>query len=187
MDCQALRDDLMDVLYGEADDSARRRVVEHQRACSACREELASLRRVRQDLAAWELPPEVAGRSRWPGWLPLAAGLLVAAGGLAAGQMQAASLGKRVARLEAERRAGERAEPTAALVSLDRLVAESEDRQRHRFAADLASLEARYEARRRYDLAQVSAGLSYLEGQTGLQMARTTELMGHVLQAAQQR
>jgi hypothetical protein len=33
----------------------------------------------------------------------------------------------------------------------------------------------------------VSAGFSYLEGRTGLQVARTTELMGHVLQASQKK
>ena len=33
----------------------------------------------------------------------------------------------------------------------------------------------------------MSAGLSYLEGKTGLQDARTTELMGHVLQASQEK
>ena len=34
-------------------------------------------------------------------------------------------------------------------------------------------------------MAQVGAGLSYLEGKTGLQAARTTELMGKVLLASQ--
>jgi glycosyltransferase involved in cell wall biosynthesis len=45
----------------------------------------------------------------------------------------------------------------------------------------------RAEAQRRYDLARVSAGLSYLDGKTGQQVARTTELMGYVLQASQKR
>jgi hypothetical protein len=31
----------------------------------------------------------------------------------------------------------------------------------------------------------MSAGLAYLDGKAGLQAARTTELVGHVLQASQ--
>jgi hypothetical protein len=34
------------------------------------------------------------------------------------------------------------------------------------------------------DLARVAAGLSYLDGQHGQQIARTNELMGYVLGAA---
>jgi hypothetical protein len=40
------------------------------------------------------------------------------------------------------------------------------------------------EAQRRVDLARVAAGLSYLDGRHGQQLARTNELMGYVLEAA---
>ena len=53
MDCDAFRDDLMDVLYGEADPATAHRFHEHQARCAACREEVGSLRRVRRDLARW--------------------------------------------------------------------------------------------------------------------------------------
>ena len=41
--------------------------------------------------------------------------------------------------------------------------------------------------RRRVDMAQVAASLSYLDGRHGEQLARTNELMGYVLQASQKR
>jgi hypothetical protein len=66
-----------------------------------------------------------------------------------------------------------------------RLVRESETRQAAAFSAGLTELQDRTETQRRVDLAQMSAGLSYLEGKTGLQAARTTELMGRVFQASQ--
>ena len=66
-----------------------------------------------------------------------------------------------------------------------RLIKQSETRQAAAFAAGLTELQERSEAQRRVDMAQMGAGLSYLEGKTGLQAARTTELMGKVLQASQ--
>jgi hypothetical protein len=73
------------------------------------------------------------------------------------------------------------------LHQMEQLVRESEARQTLLLNASLASIEARSDAQRRYDLARVSAGLSYLDGKTGEQVARTTELMGYVLQASQQK
>jgi hypothetical protein len=67
------------------------------------------------------------------------------------------------------------------------MIRESEARQGVILGASVAQLRDQTDAQRRYDLAQVGAGLSYLEGKTGLQVARTTELMGHVLQATQKR
>jgi hypothetical protein len=75
----------------------------------------------------------------------------------------------------------------ATLARVARLIEDSEARQAVLVGASMASLREEADARRRYDLAQVGAGLSYLEGKTGLQAARTTELMGHVLLAAQKR
>jgi hypothetical protein len=65
------------------------------------------------------------------------------------------------------------------------LIRQAEQRQADAFEGRLASLEERAEARRRYDLARISAGLSYLDGKAGQQAARTTELVSYVLQASQ--
>ena len=75
----------------------------------------------------------------------------------------------------------------ATLRKVQRMLEESEARQATLVSAGLTRLEQRTEARRQYDLAQVGAGLSYLDGKAGLQAARTTELMGHVLQASQKK
>src|SRR5260370_972722 len=56
MECERLRDDRLDVLYGEGDAATRRRVEEHLAAGAACREARAGLKRLRQDLKAWTLP-----------------------------------------------------------------------------------------------------------------------------------
>ena len=56
MDCEAFRDDMLDVLYGEGGEAAVRRLEAHQAGCGDCRRELAALRRLRGDLAQWQLP-----------------------------------------------------------------------------------------------------------------------------------
>jgi len=63
----------------------------------------------------------------------------------------------------------------------------SEGRQAVLLSAGLAELRESTEAQRRYDLARVSASLSYLDGRTGRQLARTSELMGYMLQASDKR
>jgi hypothetical protein len=67
------------------------------------------------------------------------------------------------------------------------LLASSEDRQTRQLDDRLRRLEERIEAQRRYDIARVAAGLSYLDGKTGQHVARTTELMGYMLQASDRR
>jgi hypothetical protein len=84
MDCDAFRDDLMDVLYGEADPATAHRFQEHQARCAACREEVASLRRVRRDLDGWVLTPRVASRVKpllRPRYLAAAAAVLLSVTG----------------------------------------------------------------------------------------------------------
>jgi hypothetical protein len=73
------------------------------------------------------------------------------------------------------------------LAELRRLVSLESRRQQEELRSSLARYEERADARRRYDLARVSAGLSYLEGRTGQQVARTTELMNYVLKASQEK
>src|SRR5262245_9855830 len=85
MQCDKLRDDRLDVLYGEADSDARRRVEEHVATCPACADEMAGLQGLRQELKAWTIPERreplyVAPRRRQNLWLPMAAGLLLALG-----------------------------------------------------------------------------------------------------------
>ena len=62
MDCESVREDLMDVLYGEASPAAAARVAEHVAACPSCRDEQQGLRRTRRDLQEWRLPPSLAAR-----------------------------------------------------------------------------------------------------------------------------
>lgn len=89
-----------------------------------------------------------------------------------------------------------RARPASAASTVDQealldqvrhMLRDSEERQRSVLQASLSDHSARAEAQRRYDLARISAGLSYLDGKTGQHVARTTELMGYVLEAAQKR
>jgi chromosome segregation and condensation protein ScpB len=75
----------------------------------------------------------------------------------------------------------------AVLAAARELVERSEERQQARLEDALGRLSDRYEAQRRYDLAQVSAGMSYLEGKASLHAARTTELVGQVLLASQEK
>ena len=223
MECDAFREDLMDVLYGEADPATAHRFNEHQARCAACREEIASFRRVRHELDGWAIAPKrrlTLPALRPVRWLAAAAGLIAAAGGalvlargeirypngqvalrLAAPAEEAAELRRLLAEQEARHQQAiadlrastlrpasaspDALEREALLEEMRRLIKQSETRQAAAFAAGLTELEERSQAQRRVDMAQMGAGLSYLEGKTGLQAARTTELMGKVLQASQ--
>jgi hypothetical protein len=218
MGCDAFRDEMMDLLYGEASPAVARRLLEHQTACRECRDELASFRRLRRDLATWQVPP---GLARAPAFLSSAGPYLAAAaavallvlGGLAArgsevryengrfafrlgpapqGNPLPAALAAQEERHRREIQAlraalGSPRTDEETLRKVQKMIAESEARQAAFLNAGLSRLEERAETRRQYDLAQVGAGLSYLDGKAGLQAARTTELMGHVLQASQRK
>jgi len=225
MECDAFRDEMLDVLYGEAEPEAARRFHEHQAGCAPCRDELAAFRRVRRDLGTWKLPADLRAASpggravpRWSrsSWLAMAAGLLVAlsaALGLSGSELRyeqgrlsfrlgrsasdaelRALLAQQEERHQREMAALRASLPSAAPVAepavlgqVQRMIEDSEARQSLLLSTSVARLRHETEAQRQYDLAQVGAGLSYLEGQTGLQMARQTQLMGHVLQAAQKK
>ena len=77
--------------------------------------------------------------------------------------------------------------PNVRLAEIQDLIRESEARQGQRLLARLEELRERTDAQRRIDMARVSAGLSYLDGKNGKQMARTSELMNTMLQASYQR
>ena len=203
MDCASVREDLLDVLYGEASPPARARVEAHARECGACRGELASLQATRRQLQAWELPASlgVARRASWrprPATLAWAASIALAFGaGIALARAGAGAEAARVEGMLAAQEARHREEiqavqARAALPSdevlrhVERLVAEAETRQARRIDAQLVSFGARVDEKRREDLQRVSAGLALLEGRTSHDLARATELMGYVLQASSQ-
>jgi hypothetical protein len=219
MECHELRDELIEMLYGEASPESVARLDQHLLVCGACRQELEALRGLRRDLQRWEAPATVRTRQPRRRWalapaLAAAAALVLAVGGalaLAGSELRyeqgritlrlgpgAADVERLLAQQELRHRSEIEALRTALgevqgrdgrslLHQMERLVRESEARQTLLLNASLASIEARSDAQRRYDLARVSAGLSYLDGKTGEQVARTTELMGYVLQASQQK
>jgi hypothetical protein len=219
MDCDAIRNEMLDVLYGEGGEAAARRVEAHQAACPDCRRELADLRRLRGDLSQWRLPerlgttPAVSVRPRrLPLGLAAAAALIlgVTAGlafsgaelrsdqagfslrvGGGAESRALADLERRhreeLATLRAELAAIRPPDDRQLLRTVAEMIHESEARQDEARLASLRILRQRAETQRQYDLARMSAGLSYLDGKAGLQAARTTELVGHLLQASQQK
>jgi hypothetical protein len=206
---EGLKADKMDLLYGEADAEIRARVEAHLAGCQACREEMAALRGVRQGLRAWRLPaarPSFSPRGLVvPRWLAAAAALLLALG-TALGALGYASMKRALAAQEARAQALEERQRQAsfaledlavrpAAVDADRLLARlderigeriraSEERQGQRVDLRFADWAEELEAQRRVDLARVAAGLSYLDGRHGEQVARTSELMGYVLEAS---
>jgi anti-sigma factor RsiW len=211
MQCDDLRDDVLDILYGEASAETERRVAEHHAGCASCRDELAALRRLRRDLVAWRVPsglrPALTPRARPARRLAAAAAVLLALGSLAlARPVQrtvlafAAAPGTRSLLAEQETRHRRELESLRAdlersaaarervlLARVEEMVRNSEARQGMLLQARLGEFGQVVEAQRQYDLAQVSAGLTYLDGKSGLQAARTAELMGHLLVASQKK
>jgi hypothetical protein len=213
MECERAQEHLLDLLYDEADPASRRRAEEHLSECAACRGELAGLRGVRRDLRAWRLPrPRLRGawdRLRAPAvsvsWLAAAAVMVIALGaalGLSgagfrfeAGPMTI-SLGRPARELAArvgdqERQIGalraalaDQDGRNALLREVGALIEQSEARQAQRMNAAWLDYSARAETQRRYDLARVSAGLSYLDRRTGEHAARTSELVSYLLDAS---
>lgn len=209
---ERLQADKMDLLYGEADAEVRERVEAHLAGCAACRDELQALRRVRQDLVAWRPPSQrVAFSPRGlvvPRWLAAAAALILALGACF-GAFGYVSVGRALASQEARARALEQRQQQAALglaalqaaaerpvafdadrmlarldARIDEKVRASEERQGRAVDLRFADWADHVEAQRRVDLARVAAGLSYLDGRHGEQVARTNELMGYVLETA---
>jgi hypothetical protein len=230
MRCEELMEDRIAVLYGEADEPARRRVHEHLDGCGECREELQAFRNLRRELPAWKVPASLQPQRRWrqpaawaSGWaLPAAAVVLVSLGATlllggvelrrdqsgwalriggaeraeferllhaqeARFQADLAAMRASLASAPAARPAALANSDDALLERMRELVRASEQRQSMTLRASLAEAGERAELQRRYDLARIRAGLSYLDGQSGQHMARTSELMGYVLEASQKR
>jgi anti-sigma factor RsiW len=214
MECDAIRDQMLDVLYGEADAAAAASFEQHLSTCPACQEELTRLRELRSTLQAWTLPRQRPSLRRFAPpryfWAAAAAALVILALGGAlglAGIEMRLERGPVLVRLGGApgavsvSRVGDElpaiapvAVPSSAATSgpqdefvlqrVEELIRQSEARQQLALRASLTGFEERSSRQRRYDMARVGAGLSYLDGKTGQHMARTTELMGYVLQAS---
>ena len=98
------RERLIEYVYDECDAQTREAVEQHLESCAECRAEIAALRRVRQDLLAWDVPdhgsvwqpftPPRAAPS-WrdvPAWALAAAASLLLVGGAAGGAVTYAFL-----------------------------------------------------------------------------------------------
>ena len=86
MDCSRFQEDMMDVLYGEADPATAARFQAHRERCAECRDEVSGLQRVRRDMQAWRFDMPRARRRVLPGLRGLAAAAAVVmafGGGLA--------------------------------------------------------------------------------------------------------
>ncbi len=211
---EALQGDKLDVLYGEADKAARARVSAHLAACAACREEMGALFSLRRELGRWRVPHARPGFTPRgfvvPRWVVAAALFLLATSAMlgalgyrslhraVAAQAARASLLERQQRASlaaaqaAPARTPASAAETEALFArveakLDERLGSIEALQGHRLDRRFVDWQKRAEVRRRVDMAQVAASLSYLDGRHGEQLARTNELMGYVLEASHKR
>jgi hypothetical protein len=213
MDCSVFRDDMMDVLYGEADAEVADRFEAHRGACAACRDELQSLEAVRRDLQSWDTPAVRSPRRffapAWRSWTAAAAVLFAFTSGLLVArtevQVQDGSLQVRfapasqaptdvradlvrhevreqLAALKQGAPARVSTEQAASLQEVQEMIRASEARQTVLLRSGLSELWQTAEARRREDIARISAGFSYLESKSAGDVARTNELMrSHIL------
>ena len=69
--------------------------------------------------------------------------------------------------------------PSAA--AAEKLLKASEERQTRMVEARLAGLRTQIDLQRQYDLAQIAAGLAYIDSRTGADAARTSELMKNLV------
>jgi hypothetical protein len=218
MECEEIRDQMLDVLYGEADASAVASFERHTANCPSCRDELAQLKNLRVTLSSWTLPRQRRSMRRLAPpryfWAAAAAALVILALG---GALSLAGVEMRFTQGPVVVRLGNAppianpapvagtAQPAvvpveiqpvassavvqedAVLQRVAEMIRQSEARQRMAYVNSLGDFEARTTRQRRYDMARIGAGLSYLDGRTGQHMARTTELMGYVLQASNRR
>src|SRR5688500_16648438 len=86
MDCSRFQEDLLDVLYGEADSATAARFDSHRAECADCRDELSGFQKVRRDMQAWHIDLPRPRRRVLPGLRGLAAAaaiVLAFGGGLA--------------------------------------------------------------------------------------------------------
>jgi hypothetical protein len=65
--------------------------------------------------------------------------------------------------------------------TVERLLKASEDRQARLIEARLAGIRTESDLQRQYDMAQIAAGLAYIDSRTGADAARTSELMKNLV------
>lgn len=243
LNCEALRDDIIALLYDDGELAERSRARDHLAACVPCRLEYADLRGVRKTLGNWTLPvpaPLPAPRAtsyRFPTGLVAAAGILLGIGLAVAGrsffsptlsspaivaeaprapqsqqnpagngpapqfvsydelqnilksqeskyQAEIAELRQtltQVAESTTTQGAGARAVSNLSPATVERLLKASEERQARMFEARLAGLRTESDLQRQYDMAQIAAGLAYIDSRTGADAARTSELMKNLV------
>lgn len=231
LNCEAMRDDIMSLLYDDGELAERSRAREHLAQCVACRAEYAELKNVRKELGGWSLPvtafeAPVGKTVRWfPTGLAAAAGLVLGIGvsmlarnvltpapsapaTAGAAHTPAARfvsydelqelLQTQESRHQAEiadlrqslvRVSEPEAPPASALKSvsnvspavIEKLLRESEARQAQMVEARLAGMRTQVDLQRQYDMAQIAAGLAYIDSRTGADAARTSELMKNLV------
>ncbi len=240
LSCEAMRDDVVALLYDDGDLAERSRARDHLAQCVPCRAEYAELKGVRKTLGGWNLPlapplPQARASARWfPIGLAAAAGLILGIGGVGVGRnafLPASAEPRSVAtdpatptarsssatkaqlvsydelqdllRTQESRHQAEIADlrrsfmqtaeastsPGAAVktasnaspATIERLLKASEERQARVFEARLAGLRTENDLQRQYDMAQIAAGLAYIDSRTGADAARTSELMKNLV------
>lgn len=243
LNCEALRDDIIALLYDDGELSERSRAREHLAACVPCRIEYGDLKGVRKALGGWTLPVPAATPQpkapvyRIPQGLVAAAGILLGIGLAVAGRgffslaqapstsvAQSAPVAPRasqsqtapvspqfvsydelqnilkaqesryqaeiadlrqtltqVADSTAPQGATARAVSNLSPTTVERLLKASEERQARMFEARLAGLRTESDLQRQYDMAQIAAGLAYIDSRTGADAARTSELMKNLV------
>lgn len=234
LSCEALRDDIIALLYDDGDHAERIRARDHLAQCVPCRSEYTDLKGVRQALGGWTLPitpslpqPRARASVSWfaPG-LAAAAGILLGIGVAVLGSStffpatrepiaqtapaSPASAGQFVSyneiqdllKQQEERHQAEIADLRQTLTQVaetapqttvartvsnmspsafESLLKASEARQARMFEARLAGLRNESELQRQYDMAQIAAGLAYIDSRTGADAARTSELMKNLV------
>lgn len=235
LSCEALRDDIVALLYDDGDREERTRARDHIAQCVPCRAEYSELKGVRKALGGWTLPlptplPTAQARASFS-WFP--AGLAAAAGivlGIGVAVMSLGTLSpttetapvavnaptnpaataqfvsyseiqellkQQEARHQAEitelretleqvtapaaPNASMRSVSTMSPAAFESLLKASEARQARMFEARLAGLRNDSELQRQYDMAQIAAGLAYIDSRTGADAARTSELMKNLV------
>jgi hypothetical protein len=240
--CEALRDDLVALLYDDGELAERSRARDHLARCVPCRAEYAELKTVRKELGGWTLPTSTtavadapkAGVRWFPAGLAAAAGLILGigvsmagrsvltpsssqAGPIASGQAPAtlassegsaprfvpydelrellktqegrhqaelADLRQSILQVSASLVPQESSLKSVSNVSpavIEKLLRESEARQARLVEARLNGLKTQTDLQRQYDMAQIAAGLAYIDSRTGADAARTSELMKNLV------
>ncbi len=233
LSCEALRDDIIALLYDDGEAAERSRARDHLALCVPCRAEYAELKGVRTALGGWTLPtpvpvPRQKAAFRWfPTALAAAAGLILGIGVAVAGRNTFFPAGspetatsatppgggetarfvshdelQEILRTQESRHLSEIAQLRQTLTqvaesapasttlksvsnpsptNLEKLLRASEERQARMFEARLAGLRTENDLQRQYDMAQIAAGLAYIDSRTGADAARTSELMKNLV------